>query len=684
MSPLEAAYAVLRQNPLWRQMFELNPAIQLIIDPASRVVIDANPAACRFYRYRREEFKALSFDHIEVNTLPEGDSISESLTFSFQHRIRGGDLRDVKVNASAYDIDGETLTHMILVDITKRRRAEAAEQDQRALSAALATTTAALNSSLDLHEVLDRILEQVQHLIPCDFINIMLIENDYATVVRSRGYEQAMDIEEYLAVKLNIHSTPTLRWMIDNNRPLLIADIASDPRWRQLHTTEDWLKSYLGVPIRMDSLVIGFLNLDGTTPMAAVDYDERALQAFADQAGVAIRNARLFERVQRQAMLMEQRVAERTAELEYERRQLRAILDSMTEGVIYSEPDVHGLLQPRYLNRAMARLLGQELQEDLSSLLAQINTLEIEGTDQLSVRKVISEALDRQPVVSMQLALLRPGDMRIEVSITTTRVDSLSGELLGAVTVMRDISGEVALERQRSRFVAQASHELRTPLANMKTRLYLLRRQPERLDAHLPVLEKATSHMWRLVESLLDISRLERGAVRLNLERLAVQEIVTFVAEAHRPAIEIKGQMLHVDLPDEPLALIADGDRLIQVLNNLVANASAYTPADGTITVRARRVSQMDAGESPLPGVRIDVIDTGIGIPPDRREEIFQPFYRIADNNDGSGLGLSITREIVHLHGGTIQVGGMPEGGSCFTLWLPLRQDADGGVDAPR
>ncbi|MCK6581181.1 MAG: ATP-binding protein [Anaerolineae bacterium] len=684
MSPLEAAYAVLRQNPLWRQMFELNPAIQLIIDPVSRVVIDANPAACRFYRYRREEFKSLLFDHIEVNALPEGDLGSESMTFSFQHRIRGGELRDVKVNASAYDFDGETLTHMILVDITKRRRAEAAEQDQRALSAALATTTAALNSSLDLHEVLDRILEQVQHLIPCDFINIMLIENDYAAVVRSRGYEQTVNIEEYLGVKLNIHSTPTLRWMIENNRSLLIADIATDPRWRQLHTTEDWLKSYLGIPIRMGSHVIGFLNLDGSAPMAAVDYDERVLQAFADQAGVAIRNARLYERVQRQAMLMEQRVAERTAELEYERRQLRAILDSMTEGVIYSEPDSNGLLQPRYLNRAMARLLGQEHQEDLYSLIARIDALAIEGSDQPSVRSVISAALDQQPVVSMQLSLVGPDGARVEASLTTTRVDSLSGELLGAVTVVRDISREIALERQRSRFVAQASHELRTPLANMKTRLYLLRRQPERIDTHLPVLEKATSHMWRLVENLLDISRLERGAVRLDLEQLEVQEVVAFVVEAHRPAVEIKGQRLHVDLPDEPLVLIADGDRLIQVLNNLVANASAYTPAGGIITVRALRVPEMDAGESPPAGVRIDVIDTGIGIPPDRREEIFQPFYRIADDNDGSGLGLSITREIIHLHGGTIQVGGMPEGGSCFTLWLPLRQDAAGGADAPR
>ncbi|MBK8022382.1 MAG: PAS domain S-box protein [Chloroflexi bacterium] len=688
MSQIQSAYAALCNNPVWRQMFEQNPAMQMLIEPVSRIVIDANPPACRFYGYKREEMQSLSLDQIELDESPEDDSPTESTLFIFRHRTRRGEQRDVKINASTYEIDGVSLTHLILVDITKRRRAEAAEQDQRAVTSALANTAAALNSSLNLHDVLDRILEQVQHIIDCDYVNIMLMENDYVTVVRSRGYEKVTDVDEYVSVKLNVNATPTLRWMVENDRMLFIPEISTDSRWSKLHTTEDWLTSYLGVPIRMGNQVIGFLNLDFATRAKFLGYDESALQAFADQAGVAIRNARLFERVRRQALLLEQRVADRTAELDYERRQLRAILDSMTDGVFYSDVDPEGRLQPRYINRAMARLLGVEPAEDLSRLVALLDALNVEDLEGPALQWSIHQALEQQSFASLQGLLNRDDGVGFEATMTTTRVDSSTGELLGAVTVVRDVSQEKALERQRSRFVAQASHELRTPLANMKTRLYLLRRQPDRLESHLPVLEKATGHMWRLVESLLDISRLERHAVQLELSDISVQETVSFVTEEHQPVIEERKQTLRVEMPGEPLRLIADADRVTQVLNNLIANASAYTPEGGSITVHVEGCAAVDSAGNVLPGIRFDVIDTGTGIPEDQREAIFQPFYRIVNNNDGSGLGLSITREIVRLHGGSIRVDAAPGGGSCFTFWLPLKAAApeadDSGSDTLR
>jgi two-component system phosphate regulon sensor histidine kinase PhoR len=231
----------------------------------------------------------------------------------------------------------------------------------------------------------------------------------------------------------------------------------------------------------------------------------------------------------------------------------------------------------------------------------------------------------------------------------------------------------MVLERQRSRFVAQASHELRTPLTNMKTRLYLLNRQPERLAEHLPILEKVTKQMGLLVESLLDMSRLERGIVQLRQEEIIAQDVIAFAAEAHRPVIEEKGQTLRVELPDEPIQLTADPHRLTQVLTNLIANASAYTPSGGVITVRANQTPP-DATGTAI--VRFEVIDTGMGVPADQREDIFQPFYRIATDTNGAGLGLSIARDIVHLHGGAIRVDSTPGAGSCFSFWLPIRNGA--------
>lgn len=671
MSPIEAANALLRQNPLWKQLFEQNPAIQLIIDPANRLVLDANPAACRFYRYKREQFRDMPLDNLEIESLPEEDSHDESTLFVFQHRTAKGEVRSVKINAHTYDLEGVTLLHLIIFDITKRRRAEVAEQGQRALAAALVNTAAALVNTLDLHEVLDRILEQVQHIIPNDYVNLMLIEDDYASVVRHRGYNRVTDVDQYVSIRLNIHSTPTLRWMTENRRPLIIPDIKTDSRWLPLYTTEGWIGSYMGAPIRMGNYVIGFLNLDSSTVGRFGDYDANSLQAFADQAGVAIRNARLFERVRRQAMLMEQRVAERTAELDYERKQLRAILDSMTEGVYYSEVGDDGSLRPRYLNRAMVRMLGYEPNRDPSELLHLLDSLEYEGLNPAAVERDVQRALQTQGFVSMQASLKTPSGIVFDASLTTTRVDGRMGELFGAVTVVRDISQEIALERQRSRFVAQASHELRTPITNLKTRLYLLHRQPERLPEHLPVLETVTTQMGRLVESLLDISRLERGTVKLRQQNIIVQDLIRLVAETHRPVIEQKGQTLSLELPAEPIHLIADPDRLTQVLNNLISNASTYTPHGGSITIRVSR-TPLDATGSAI--ARFEVIDNGVGIPADQREDIFQPFYRIATDGDGAGLGLSITREIVELHGGAIRVDSTPDQGSCFSFWLPLKQ----------
>jgi two-component system phosphate regulon sensor histidine kinase PhoR len=233
------------------------------------------------------------------------------------------------------------------------------------------------------------------------------------------------------------------------------------------------------------------------------------------------------------------------------------------------------------------------------------------------------------------------------------------------VTIVRDISREKILQAQKSRFVAHASHELRTPITNLKTRLYLLRRRPQDFEYHMSVLEEVTDRMKKLVEDLLDISRLERGAIPLKQEQLEVQPMVERAVQVQRPEAERKQQSLTLEMPTTPLYVYADSGRINQVITNLLTNAINYTPESGSIRVA---VEADNVGKYVL----IHVEDTGIGIEHDNLPHIFQPFFRVVSEIEGTGLGLSIAREIIELHDGAIEVTSVLGRGSIFTVRLAL------------
>ncbi len=662
----------LQNTPLWEQMFDHNPAVQLLIDPTGSVIIDANPAACRFYGYPREVMRGLTLEAIEVRD--DADVITEGdrSRFDHEHRLSSGAVRLVRVTGAPLHINNTNVMHLIVFDITERRRAEAAAVGQRALNSALIATAADLVDTLDLPEVLDRILTQVQHILPNEYINVMLIEGEYAVVKRARGYERVTDYETYRGTQLDIYETRTLRWMMDHHQPLVVADVDSDPIWKPTANTTPWLKSYLGAPIRMGGMVIGFLNFDSSQPDRFRDFDAASLQAFADQAGVAIRNARLFERVRRQANMMEVQAAEAGSQLEIERQQLRVILDHMTEAVVYSELTSEGTFLPRYVNRAMMHMLclpdgNSDNPEAQQQAIQHMQQSFYPNLDRAELEQAALNTLQRGGIFRREITYRGSDGITVDLHMTTKRVDDAEARMVGAVTVIRDVSEARALERQRSRFLARASHELRTPITNLKTRLYLLRRQPDRLPKDLPVLEQVTAQMSKLVETLLELSRLERGDVQMQRRVLHMQQLVADAAEAHRPNIEGRGQTLTVHLSETPIVLQGDPDRLTQVINNLLANASTYTPEGGMISVR---LSQQ--GEATMPYVCLEVLDDGIGIPEDQLEDIFKPFHRVNEGGDGVGLGLSITREIVHLHNGSISVQSKPGAGSRFIVMLPI------------
>ncbi|MEP7291716.1 MAG: PAS domain S-box protein [Chloroflexota bacterium] len=621
-----------------------------------------NEAYCRYFGKTRDEMinsKVLALIYEE--DLPHVNQMiammnPQHTSVTYEHRVFNatGELRWHQwTDQAIYDNAGQLAEYQSVGrDITDLKRAEEAERKQREFAEALASTAALISSTLSLDEVLDRILDQVASINPAHSAEIILLEGDQAYVARSRANIHAADYGGLSDVRFSLQGTRNLREMVETGSPINIPNVREYEGWLPTHAAA-WVRSAVGAPVRLEGETIGFLMMNSDTPGVFSDHHTARLRAFADQASIAIRNANMYHEVRRYAGELEGLVQQRTSELELAQERLRAILDGSGDGIYYTE---NRIIQ--YANAAFCKLTGYA-QEELIG-----HDLFILRADENEQRLVpVQDALRTSGVWRGEMRLLRKDNTILDVGMTVALIGSSASKPIPAVTVVRDISREKALHLQRSNLVAYASHELRTPITNMKTRLYLLRRRPEGLIDHLAILDDVTERMRRLVEDLLDVSRLEHGLIPLRQQELSLQDVINAVVTLQQPEAELKSIELHCSLSEAPVNVSGDRERLIQVVTNLVTNAINYTPSGGQVMVSVSERDRMAV---------IEVEDTGIGIAPENLPYIFQPFYRVVSEIEGTGLGLSIAKEIIELHGGGLGVCSEYRRGSTFTITLPL------------
>ena len=336
----------------------------------------------------------------------------------------------------------------------------------------------------------------------------------------------------------------------------------------------------------------------------------------------------------------------------------RALVEQMHEGAVTLT--VEGAVV--YANRSFARLVDVPLEQVIG---ASINRFVV------AEDHVVLDPLVRSGAGTLRTCLLAADQTMLDVHISVSHVTV--DEVEHRTLIVTDMSTLTKVQREsqsKDEFLAMLAHELRNPLAPIRTGLQVLRLQPgeEAAERTREMMERQVAHMVRIIDDLLDVSRVSRGKIELKKELIDLKAIIALAVETSLPLIEAGRHDLAVRIAPEPLPVMADATRLAQVFSNLLNNAAKYTPDGGRLSLVARR----DGAQ-----VQIAVTDNGVGIPNEMLPEVFEMFSQVGRNLDraqgGLGIGLTLVRRLTEMHGGEVSAHSNGMGtGSTFVVHIPL------------
>ncbi len=349
---------------------------------------------------------------------------------------------------------------------------------------------------------------------------------------------------------------------------------------------------------------------------------------------------------------------------------LAAIVESSDDAILSKTLD--GIIQS--WNRGAERLFGYTSEEAVGRHIMLI----IPEDRYDEEREIIARIGAGERVDHFETVRLTKSGAAIDISLTVSPIRDASGEIVGASKVARDIGerkrAEAALrdaDARKDEFIAMLAHELRNPLAPLRNGLRVMRiagDDPTAITNARAMMERQLGHMVRLVDDLLDISRINQRKMELRRAHITLRDVVAGAVETSRPSIDAGGHSFTTSLPLEDVFLDADLTRLAQVFSNLLTNSAKYTTAGGRISLDAAKI-----GENVVVAVR----DTGTGIPAEAMPRIFEMFSQVDRNIErstgGLGIGLALVKGLVEMHGGAVGVASEGQGkGSVFTVTLPV------------
>ncbi|MGA9532009.1 MAG: ATP-binding protein [Anaerolineales bacterium] len=503
----------------------------------------------------------------------------------------------------------------------------------------LLETTRALTEELDLKKVLARIVHIAAELLAGRASLIALRQDGRWTIASSYGIRPDF-LKRVQRLLEDIPSQP------DSTR-FELPEVTSRLQ-RITETASMGLLSSVGLPLVARSEVIGVIFIFRAYHGSFSSQDREVLQAFASQAAIAVHNARLY------------------TEIAEQKQHLDAVVDSAADGIF--------ILDDKFrfsrFNRACSTMTGYQEQ----AVLGEKHDRVIQFA-KLEAGSPLEEEHERGWPNREPTTLYVEGDLEkrdggtISVGVTYAPVFSEDQNLLSVVGNVRDVTRFREAEELKDTFISIVSHELRTPVALIKGYVGTLRREdaewdPDVIRDSLEVIEEESDHLARMIDDLLDASRLQADALVLNLGEVALDDITGRIVE--RFSTQSDGHSFEVEFPETFPPIRADEARLTQVISNLLSNAIKFSRDGGNIAIQGR-VDNQD--------VILCVQDQGPGIAAHEAAHVFDRFYRsrsTANKAPGTGLGLYLSRAVVEAHGGRIWVDESVTKGARICFCLPI------------
>ncbi len=643
--------------------------------------------------------------------------------------------------------ENATKEHKLLQkEILERQRTEAAEHEQRQLAEAFLEIGNALNRTLDFNELFEVLLDQIVRVMPYDTANVMLVRDDEIEIVVTRGYGPYKNMQ--LSRRFALKDMRSLQYMKDTGQPLIIPDTAVSDMWVNAAVSPH-VKSWAGAPINVKGELIAFLALNNSIANTYCPEHTARLTAFAGQAASAFENARLFQEVNRRVeeLTSLNKISQAiTSTLDLQETltiitaNIRKLLQVDAASVILKD-EVQGDLWFAAASGAASEFvvgkrlpLGQGVMgwvaENGQPLLVPDTSIDprhfgdFDNESGFSARSILCVPLvvKGQTIGAIEGINKHDGtfvkeDLRLLTRLALPAATAIENARLfeqAQQEIVERKRAEDALEEERAllarrveertadlqtanvelaraarlkdEFLASISHELRTPLnailgisEALQEGVYgaLNQKQIQSLQS----VEESGRHLLDLINDILDLSKVEAGKLDVEIVPIPLESVCQASLRLIKQNAHKKRLKIHSSYDSSVTTINADERRVKQILVNLLSNAVKFTPEGGKIGLEV-------TGDPENRLVHIVVWDTGIGIPEEDTERLFEPFVqldsRLAREYAGTGLGLSLVSRMMTLHDGSISVESVVGEGSRFTISFPwqgsdlhLAQDPD-------